>query len=55
MLAVALALEVDKANWREKLSENGHCPAYKLVAAVQEFQTQSLKDLLQNILHRAEV
>ncbi len=55
MLAVALALEVHKADWREKLFEDGHCPAYKLVAAVQEVQTQSLRDLLQEVLHRAEM
>jgi len=54
MLAVALAAEVHKANWQEKLLEDGHCPAFK-VAAVQEVQTQSLLDLLQKILHRAEV
>ena len=27
MLAVALAAEVHKANWREKLLEDGHSPA----------------------------
>ena len=55
MLAVALALEVHKADWREKLLEDGHCPAYKVNAAVQEVQTQSLLDLLQSILRRAEL
>jgi len=55
MLAVALAAEVHKADWQEKLLEDGHCPAFKVVAAVQEVQTQSLLDLLQKILHRAEV
>ena len=34
MLAVALAAEVHKADWKEKLFENGHCPAFKVFAAV---------------------
>ena len=55
MLAVALAAEVHKADWKEKLLEDGHCPAFKLLAAVQEVQTQSLLDLLQEVLRRAEV
>jgi len=55
MLAVALDAEVHKADWQEKLLEDGHCPAFKVVAAVQEVQTKSLLDLLQKILHRAEV
>ena len=55
MLAVALAAEVHKANWREKLLEDGHSPAAKVIAAVQEVQEKSLLDVLQVILHRAEV
>ena len=55
MLAVALAAEVHKADWQEKLLQDGHTPADKVVAAVQEVQSQSLLDLLQNILRRAEV
>lgn len=55
MLAVALAAEVHKADWKEKLLENGHSPAAKVVAAVQEVQKQSLLNLLQVILRRAEV
>ena len=55
MLAVAFAAEVHKADWKEKLLEDGHCPAFKLLAAVQEVQTQSLLDLLQEVFRRAEV
>ncbi|DBA70152.1 TPA: hypothetical protein ACH3X2_012204 [Trebouxia sp. C0005] len=36
MLAVALAAEVHKADWQEKLLQDGHTPADKVVAAVQE-------------------
>lgn len=32
MLAVALAAEVHKVDWKEKLIENSHCPASKVVA-----------------------
>ncbi len=55
MLAVALAAEVHKANWKEELLEDGHCPAFKVLAAVQEVHIKSLLDLLLKILHRAEV
>ena len=55
MLAVALAAEVHKADWKEKLLEDDHCPANTLLAAVQEVHTQSLLDLLQEVLRRAEV
>ena len=55
MLAVELAAEVHKADWKEKLLEDGHCPTSKVVAAVQEVQTQSLLGLLQSILLRAGV
>ena len=55
MLGVALAAEVHKADWKEKLLEDGHCPAVKLLAAVQEVQTHSLLDLLQEVCCRAEV
>ena len=55
MLAVAFAAEVHKANWPDKLLEEGHCPASKLVAAAHKVQSQSLLDLLQTILHHAEL
>ena len=55
MLAVALAAEVHKADWKEKLLEDGHCLAFKLLAAVQEVQTQSLLDLLQEVLLKCSV
>ena len=55
MLAVALAAEVHKADWQNKLMQDGHSPAHKVIAAVQEVQSKSLLDLLQDILHRAEV
>ena len=55
MLAVALAAEVHKADWKERVIEKGHCSASKVVAAVQEVQTESLLHLLQKILHCAEV
>ena len=55
MLAVALAAELHKSDWRAKLIEDRHCPARLLVAAVQEVQQESLLDLLQTILRRAKV
>lgn len=55
MLAVALVAEVHKADWKEKLLENGHSPKAKVIAAVQEVHRKSLLDLLQEILLRAEV
>ena len=55
MLAVALAAEVHKADWKEKLLQDGQSPADKVVAAVQEVQSKSLLDLLHIILRRAEV
>ena len=47
MLAVALAAEVHKADWKEELIQDGHCPADKVVAAVKEVQSKALLDLLQ--------
>ena len=55
MLAVALVAEVHKADWKEKLLENGHSPAAKVIAAVQEVQKKSLLNLLQVMLRRADV
>ena len=55
MLAVALVVEVHKADWKEKLLENRHSPAAKVIAAVQEVQKNSLLNLLQAILRRADV
>ena len=55
MLAVALVAEVHKANWKEKLLENGHSPAAKVSAAVQEVKKKSLLNLLQVILCRTDV
>ena len=55
MLAVALAAKVHNANWKEKLLEDSHCPAWKVVAAIQEVQTQSWLDLLQTIVLRCSV
>ena len=39
MSAAALAAELHKPNWKEKLIQDGHCPARLLVAAVEEVQT----------------
>ena len=58
MLAVMLAAELHKCNWKEKLMEDGHCPASKPMAASMELleaKTQPLKHLLGEILQRAEV
>lgn len=55
MLAVALVVEVYKTNWQERLFKDGHCSASKVAAAVLEVKTQSLLDLLQEILQRASV
>ena len=50
-----LVAELHKSNWKEKLMEDGHCPASKVVAASIEAETQPLKQLLGEILQRAEV
>ena len=53
MLAVMLAAELHKRNWKEKLTEDGHCPASKVVALSMEAKTQPLKQLLGKILQRS--
>ena len=55
MLAVMLAAELHKRNWKEKLIDDGHCPASKVLAASMEAKTQPLKQLLGEILQWSEV
>ena len=51
MLAVALAAEVHKANWKEKLLEDDHCPAFNNLAKT----VCGPPVLQQEVLRRAKV
>lgn len=55
MLAAMLAAELDKVTWKERLLSGSHTLPDKLAAALQAAVLPSLKDLIAEILVRAEV
>ncbi len=55
MQAAGLAVQLQKTDWKEKLTVDGHCLTPKVVAAIREVQTESLLDLSQKNLRRAQL
>ena len=55
MQAASLAVQLRKTSWKEKHIGDGQCLTSKAVAASKEVQTDSLLDLLQTNLHRADL
>ncbi|GAQ87133.1 Protein kinase superfamily protein [Klebsormidium nitens] len=55
MLAVMLAVELDKDDWRDRLIVGSHTPPAKLVAALQVAKSPTLLNLIKEILQLAGV
>jgi hypothetical protein len=53
MLAVTLVCELNKANWKELLIEDGHTPYDKLKNVVEQVQVEELKLFLIELLKLA--
>lgn len=55
MLAVMVAVELNRGDWRDRLIVESHTPPAKLVAALQVAKRATFLDLVQEILRRADV